>query len=216
MSLIITGIVDGPLPGGLPKAIELHAAADIPDLSIYGLGVASNGGPSDGVELALSGAAVAGQYLYVATPQSVSEGAMQAFLGVDADFASGVASVNGDDAVELFLNGAPIDAFGVVGTDGTGEPWEYLDGWAARVPGTAASPVFDPADWIFSGRDALDGEATNAGAATPFPIGTGGGGAPPAPRDRHQRGRLRHAPASTRPSSWSSTTAAPAARPSTG
>ena len=36
--LVITGVVDGPLSGGLPKAIELCALSDIPDLSAYGIG----------------------------------------------------------------------------------------------------------------------------------------------------------------------------------
>ena len=37
MSLIITGVLDGPLTGGLPKAVEIFVAADIADLSIYGI-----------------------------------------------------------------------------------------------------------------------------------------------------------------------------------
>jgi hypothetical protein len=32
--LIISGVIDGPLSGGLPKAIELYAASDVTDLSI--------------------------------------------------------------------------------------------------------------------------------------------------------------------------------------
>lgn len=32
--MIITGIIDGPLPGGLPKALELTALVGIADLSI--------------------------------------------------------------------------------------------------------------------------------------------------------------------------------------
>ena len=47
MSLKINDVIDGPLSGGLPKAIELLATADIADLSIYGIGSANNGGGSD-------------------------------------------------------------------------------------------------------------------------------------------------------------------------
>ena len=47
-SLILTGIFDGPLPGGDPKGVELYATAAITDLSIYGLETASNGGASGG------------------------------------------------------------------------------------------------------------------------------------------------------------------------
>ena len=48
--MVITGVVDGPLSGGTPKAVELCVLNDIPDLSIYGVGSANNGGGSDGEE----------------------------------------------------------------------------------------------------------------------------------------------------------------------
>ena len=48
--MLITGVVDGPLTGGTPKAVEFYAQVDIPDLSIYGFGSANNGGGSDGEE----------------------------------------------------------------------------------------------------------------------------------------------------------------------
>ena len=34
-ALIITGVFDGPLPGGDPKGVELFATANIPDLSNF-------------------------------------------------------------------------------------------------------------------------------------------------------------------------------------
>ena len=49
--LIMTGIIDGPLSGGTPKAIEFVALQDIPDLSRYGIGSASNGGAVMGKNL---------------------------------------------------------------------------------------------------------------------------------------------------------------------
>lgn len=169
MSLIITGIIDGPLTGGLPKAVELTVLADIPDLSIYGIGSANNGGASSGVDFTLVGSATAGQRIYIAT-ESVQ---FTTFFGFAPTFVSLAAvNINGDDAIELFLNGAVVDTFGVVGVDGTGEPWEYLDGWAYRVDGTSASATFNPADWFFSGIDALDGQTSNDTAAIPFPVGS--------------------------------------------
>ena len=42
--MVISGVVDGPLTGGIPKAIELYVVNPIPDLSIYGVGSANNGG----------------------------------------------------------------------------------------------------------------------------------------------------------------------------
>lgn len=62
-----------------------------------------------------------------------------------------------------------VDLFGDIDTDGTGEPWEYLDGWASRDPAAGPSPTFTLSDWSFSGPNALDGETTNATATNPFP-----------------------------------------------
>ena len=177
MSLVISGVIDGPLPGGLPKAIELFATADIADLSIYGLGSPNNGAPGGTIELTLSGSATAGDYIYVASEATD----FAAFFGFAPDFTSGVANINGDDALELFENGSVIDVFGVVGVDGTGEPWEYRDGWAYRSDGaTAPATTFALADWTFSGPDALDGETANGSATTPFPAGTFANVTPPA------------------------------------
>ena len=47
--LIITGVFDAPLPGGLPKGIEVYATENIADLSVYGVETVGNGGVSNGV-----------------------------------------------------------------------------------------------------------------------------------------------------------------------
>ena len=169
--LLITGVIDGPLTGGIPKAVELYVVNDIADLSSFGLGAANNGGGTDGEEFTFpADAATAGQFIYVAT-ESVE---FTNFFGFAPDYTNGTAvSINGDDAIELFESGAVIDTFGDINTDGTGEPWEYLDGWTYRVSGTEADgAIFNIANWTFSGPNALDGETTNDTAATPFPLGT--------------------------------------------
>ena len=168
MSLLITAVFDGPLPGGQPKGIELFAVADIADLSAYGIGSANNGGGTDGEEFTLSGSMREGEFLYV-TDNALD---FETWFGFAPDFEDGSMSINGDDAIELFQNGSVIDVFGDTGVDGNGAPWEYLDGWAVSAPGRAASAVFDPTQWIHSGIDALDGEATNATAANPVPVGS--------------------------------------------
>ena len=79
--------------------------------------------------------------------------------------------INGDDAIELFQNDAVVDTFGAIDVDGSGETWEYTDGWAYRKDGeTANSGTFDAANWTFSGTDALDGEGTNTAATTAFQL----------------------------------------------
>jgi predicted extracellular nuclease len=167
--LVITGVVDGPLTGGLPKAIELYVANDIPDLSVYGVGSASNGGGTDGQEFTFPAiAAAAGDFLYLAT----EDVGFNSFFGFAPDFISATAAgINGDDAIELFLNGALVDVFGEATHTGAG-PWEYTDGWAYRVSGTGQDGVFALGNWAFSGANALEGAVTNATAATPFPIGS--------------------------------------------
>ena len=64
--LVIAGVTDGDLSGGNPKAIILQAGADVPDLSIWGVGSANNGGGTDGEELSLpAGSAWAGDVFVI-------------------------------------------------------------------------------------------------------------------------------------------------------
>jgi len=167
--LVLTGIIDGPLTGGIPKAVEFFALNDISDLSAYGFGSANNGGGSDGQEYTFSGSATAGDYIYIATETT----GFNDFFGFAPDDTSAAASINGDDAIELFFNGSVVDIFGDINVDGSGQPWEYMDGWAYRVPGTEPDgATFNLDNWTFSGPNALDGTATNDTASMPFPFGS--------------------------------------------
>ncbi|MDD3721174.1 MAG: DUF5689 domain-containing protein [Lutibacter sp.] len=58
-------------------------------------------------------------------------------------------SGNGDDVYELVDNtGARIDIFGVLGQDGTGTNWEYLDGKAVRNSAISEpNPIFTISEW---------------------------------------------------------------------
>jgi hypothetical protein len=171
-AMVITGVVDGPLSGGLPKVVELYVLDDIADLSIYGVSSANNGGGSTLVpEFTFpADSATAGDFLYLATEST----GFNAFFGFDPDYiSSSAASINGDDAIELFMDGVVVDVFGDVNVDGSGTDWDYMDGWAYRVNGTGPDgSTFVISNWSFSGINALDGETTNSTADTPFPIGT--------------------------------------------
>ncbi len=176
--LVITGIIDGPLPGGFPKGLELYVVNDIADLSVYGIERAGNGNMSTGTQSYTFPADgyTAGDFIYISpeTPWFTQ------YLGLAPTYeiTSGELNNNGDDVVILYANGAVSDAIGVDGTDGTGEPWETLDGWAYRIDGQGPNATFDDAEWTFSGINALDGcdlgddTGTNAGCASVFPIGT--------------------------------------------
>lgn len=167
--ILLTGVFDGPLSGGTPKCIELYVVNDVADLSDYGVGSANNGGGSDGEEFTLSGSATAGDYLYVASEST----GFNNFFGFNPNYTSGAMSINGDDAIELFFQGSVIDIYGDINTDGSGQDWDYLDGWAYRVDNTGPDgSTFNLANWTLSGINSNDGETSNDTAANPWPIGT--------------------------------------------
>ena len=171
-SLVITGAYDGPLTGGTPKGIELYVLEDISNLSLYGVSSITNGaGTSAGnVEYNFPADAVtAGTYIYLATDSDQ----FTVFFGLVPTYDNGVVGINGDDSIELYENGQIIDTFGDVNKDGSGETWDYLDGWAYRKSTTGPEgTTFTSANWTYSGVGGLGGGTNNAAANSPFPIGT--------------------------------------------
>lgn len=75
------------------------------------------------------------------------------FFGFNSEYITGdggtaAANVNGDDAIELFENRTVVDLFGDINTNGTGQPWEYMDGWAYRNDNTGPDgSTFVTANW---------------------------------------------------------------------
>ena len=169
-SLMLTGIFDSQPGITGTKGLELYVIEDIPDLSVYGLGIANNGGGSDGKEYDFPAVSLAaGQFIYI-VEDSLE---FADFFGFPANFVDQMFNMNGDDSVELFESGQVIDVFGDVALDGSGEPWEYLDGWAYRISGTGPDgSIFILENWKFSGTDGLEGGTDNASSPIPFPIGT--------------------------------------------
>ncbi len=165
--LVISGIFDAQPSGAGAKGFELYAVNNIPNLADFGVGSANNGGGSDGEEFSFPSMAVsAGDCIYVAADSAL----FNDFFGFFPNFTGGAANINGDDAIELFEFGVVIDVVGDINTDGSGEVWDHLDGWVYRNDGTPANMgTFDPGTFTYSGINVLDGEATNAGAAMPFP-----------------------------------------------
>ncbi|GAB5536848.1 MAG: hypothetical protein Rubg2KO_30970 [Rubricoccaceae bacterium] len=175
---LIVGVFDGPLTGGQPKAIELHFRGDVPDLSRYAVGSANNGDGSDGPELVLPAGPVALGTFYTIADNAAD---FTTYFGVAPDAEDGVAAINGDDAIELYYDADDngnfartevVDVFGEIAVDGTGQVWEYTDGWAYRKSGTnPGGDIFFSNAWTYSGLDANDGKATNVDPNA-FPIGT--------------------------------------------
>ncbi len=165
-NLYIGGVIDGPLSGGTPKGIQICASGDVADLSIYGIGVANNGGGSDGQEFTFPAESISnGDCFWIGS----NTNGWIAWFGFEPCLTSGVAGINGDDPIELFCSGSLEDEFGDVALDGSGECWEYQDGWAVNNTTSPNFGAFSCGDWTFSGPNALDGESSNASAGTPYP-----------------------------------------------
>ena len=173
-AFVITAVTDGDLSGGNPKSIMLQAVAPVADLTAWGVGSANNGGGSDGQEFTLPvGSAAAGD-VFVIVPNSASQDFFaNNFVQDFTLLVNGAANINGDDAIELFGGGNVVDVFGDINTDGTGEDWEYKDGFAQRLGG--GPQAFDLANYsvnngAFDGMNEQEHVAVFAAAGfTPVP-----------------------------------------------
>ena len=158
--LVLQGIIDFDVPsaGSDGKAIHVLVVNDIADLSLYGIGVANNGGGTDGQEYTFPSVSVsAGDNIMVAR----SPEAMASFLGAteaNIMLASSDIGQNGDDAIELYFNAEVIETFGDVDTDGTGEAWEYVDSFAYKVDGA----------WVYAAINCTDDAETSATSDCPY------------------------------------------------
>jgi hypothetical protein len=145
------------------KAIHLVANQDIADLSIYGLGVANNGGGTDGLEFPLPNQSVsAGDDILIAREPAL----ISTYFGdcinefehiIQADTSI---SQNGDDAIELYIGDEILEMLGDANVDGTGQPWEYSGSWAYKFGGF----------WTYGGIDCSIGSTTVQDSSCPYPI----------------------------------------------
>lgn len=143
------------------KFVHLRANQDIADLSQYGIGVANNGGGTDGVEFQFpSVSVVAGEHILVAR----EPGTIAAYLGSCYNnfvhvFQSDIVSQNGDDAIELFDGTLVIETYGDANVDGTGESWEYSGSWSYKI-----------GDWIYGGIDCAATSNDTQSSPCPYPL----------------------------------------------
>jgi hypothetical protein len=164
-NLVISEVVDGSLPGGQPKWVEItNCDAVAVDLSIYSIGNFNNGS----LTLAAPATALAGMLAagdsYVFAYSASTDMTFETTYGFPPDQFAGGGFINGDDVVALFLgfasgdgsNANLVDVYGEIGVDGTGTAWEYTDSYANRLPGSAATDVFNAAEWTFGGPAALE------------------------------------------------------------
>ena len=162
-ALALQGVLDISLPANDGKAIHFIALEDIADLSIFGVGVANNGGGSDGQEYTFESIAVsAGDNILLArTPEAMASYFADCFGSFEhVMLANSAIGQNGDDAIELFEMGVSIEIFGDLTTDGTDQAWEYLDSWAYKV---------DTA-WTYGAINCTDGSETTTASDCVYPI----------------------------------------------
>ncbi len=156
---LITGIIDGPRTGGLPKGIEIYITQDIADLSVLSVESGTNGAAPIAPEFTLIGSAAAGTFITIASEST----GWTAYFGTAPTFVNGAMNINGDDPIYLWLNDAVIDAFGTNIDPDPDTSYNYLDTWWYRNDLTEANPTWSAADWVSAPgqSDALDALGTS-------------------------------------------------------
>lgn len=156
--IMITEIAD-PDNATSARFVELYNAGDTEiDLTGWKLNKYVNGATSPSSSgLDLSGHSIAsGEFLIIANT------GFAAIFSNTPDIETTYMSGNGDDSFELVDNtGAVMDMYGVVGEDGNGTNWEYLDGRAVRKSEVIApNSIFTVDEWIIY-SDANNGLISN-------------------------------------------------------
>ena len=180
---IITMILDGDCSGGNPKVLEVYADGAV-DFTNYSLEKQSNGG-TWGTTYDLSPiGTITDDFVYIYSDDPVFATEFPNATNTHAAIGT-VMSVNGDDGLRIIetATGTSIDEYGVTGVDGTGEVWEYKDGYAKRNNSTGPDGLFVPGNWSFSngvlngfglcqgGTDSFE-NMSNAGSYVPGVITT--------------------------------------------
>lgn len=165
-NLIMTMISDGDCSGGNPKVLELFADGFI-NFSEFALenqtNTSTTWGNTDNLA-DLGSATNSFVYIYQGATAFATE-----YPNATQSMTSGTVNFNGDDRVRLIdaASGVVLDQFGVDDTDGTGENWEYKDGFGLRNIGTGPDGTFVEANWtIINGG--LDGLGICQGGTSPY------------------------------------------------
>jgi hypothetical protein len=178
--LIISEITDGPLSGGNPTFTEITNTGDSPvDLSNYSFGNFNNGGTTlgGGAASVLSGILEPCDS-YVILWAADTDTVFSYVYGFNADFYMGGKYINGDDVQVLFLGAATgdgtdatiVDIVGVIGVDGTGQPWEHLDTWGYRNADICnANTTWTASEWTIQPPNSGDGMTAEEWAAVTTP-----------------------------------------------
>lgn len=168
-TVIITGIIDGDLSGGTPKAIELYIDGS-EDLSNYTLQRSANGG-SFGTNTALSGS-YADEFVYLVGTGYDGVNQFKAVFGTNGDFANialenSNVSGNGNDGFRIIDGSSNV--IDQVWKEDTND--SYKDSYMYRIDGTGPDGGWVDTNWTIAGNGVLDG-LDEAGHASAVPFGT--------------------------------------------
>src|SRR5690554_7581730 len=147
---IITSIVDGDCSGGNPRVIEIFAQGSV-DFTQYSIQLQSNGG-SWGTLLDLTSlGTITDEFVYVHKGGGSLAAEFPSVTNTLDAGTSSVANFNGDDGIRIIItaNSTVIDQYGEDAVDGTGEVWEYQDGYAKRKNNTGPDAGFNPLNWDY-------------------------------------------------------------------
>lgn len=157
-SPILTMISDGDCTGGNPKVLEIYADGPV-DFSLYSIQNQTNANVTWGTAVSLSPlGTVTDDFVYIYYDSNnntvLLDQEYPASTGKQR-MSSSVMNLNGDDRVRIVVAASPttiIDQYGAEGIDGTGTPWEYLDGYAKRNNGTGPDAGFTLGNWTYSNQ----------------------------------------------------------------
>jgi hypothetical protein len=161
--LIISEVAD---PDDVYQArfVELYNAGETTidfDTDTWYLSRETNGGSSWEDKQLTGSIAPGGTYVLANSNDDINDFFYQNF-GFMADFDFGGSSGNGDDGYYLYSDGdhttgTLVDAYGVIGIDGTGEPWEYEDARAVRNSNiTSPNATWTASEWTITAADVAD------------------------------------------------------------
>src|SRR5690554_6291348 len=147
---IITSIVDGDCSGGNPRVIEIFAQGSV-DFTQYSIQLQSNGGSWGALLDLTSLGTITDEFVYVHKGDVSLAAEFPSVTNTLDAGTSSVANFNGDDGIRIIItaNSTVIDQYGEDAVDGTGEVWEYQDGYAKRKNNTGTDAGFNPLNWDY-------------------------------------------------------------------
>lgn len=163
---IITMISDGDCAGGNPKVVELYANGTV-DFANYSLEIQTNANENWGNTLNLADlGVVTDDFVYIHKEDESFATEYPSATNILSTTSNAV-NFNGDDRIRIVEDATSnvIDQYGAEATDGTGEVWEYQDGYAKRNDGSGPDAGFFAGNWSYF-NGALDGEGTCQGGAS--------------------------------------------------